>query len=295
MKVGLILSGGGEVAIAWEMGVLAASEAKAGFLARTCEVIVGTSAGAVVGAYVAVGRDLGELVELERAGKGIGSPVAAPVGQRSGESGPAVGGTAVVPSEIMAAMLSTQGTVEERGAAVGKLAMRAEVAIGPAEFVNLVKASLGTDAWPPVDFRPTSVNAESGETVQWDRHAGIDFASAVASSFSIPGFFPPVPYNGLHYIDAQRSSSVRELVSAKALDVVIFVGMKSSALANTNEAAELDALADQGLRVVKIIGGPSIAEVSAELMDPVARLRAVEIGLEDGHRGAGQLEALLAS
>ena len=53
MRVGLILGGGGEVGIAWEIGVLAALEKQAGFRANACEVIAGTSAGAIVGAYVA--------------------------------------------------------------------------------------------------------------------------------------------------------------------------------------------------------------------------------------------------
>ena len=49
MRMGLILGGGGEVGIAWEIGVLAALEEKAGFKASACEVIAGTSAGAIVG------------------------------------------------------------------------------------------------------------------------------------------------------------------------------------------------------------------------------------------------------
>ena len=58
MRVGLILGGGGEVGIAWEIGVLAALEQDAGFIASTSAVIAGTSAGAIVGAYAAQGRSM---------------------------------------------------------------------------------------------------------------------------------------------------------------------------------------------------------------------------------------------
>jgi NTE family protein len=85
MKVGLILGGGGEVGVAWEIGVLAALESEAGFEAGTSEVIAGTSAGAIVGAYAAQGRAMSELAELERRGQGV------PVGAGFGAD-PAVGG-----------------------------------------------------------------------------------------------------------------------------------------------------------------------------------------------------------
>jgi hypothetical protein len=58
MRVGLIPGGGGEVGIAWEIGVLAALEQDAGFIASTSAVIAGTSAGAIVGAYAAQGRSM---------------------------------------------------------------------------------------------------------------------------------------------------------------------------------------------------------------------------------------------
>lgn len=57
MKVGLILGGGGEVGIAWELGVLAGLATHAGYDPATSHVIVGTSAGSFVGATVALGRD----------------------------------------------------------------------------------------------------------------------------------------------------------------------------------------------------------------------------------------------
>ena len=62
MNVGLILGGGGVVGIAWELGVMAGLREHAGFDPLAMGLIVGTSAGSVAGAQVALGHDLDELV-----------------------------------------------------------------------------------------------------------------------------------------------------------------------------------------------------------------------------------------
>ena len=66
MSKALVLSGGGPVGIAWETGI-AAGLAAEGVDLRTADFILGTSAGASVGAQIALGRDLGPLVERYRA------------------------------------------------------------------------------------------------------------------------------------------------------------------------------------------------------------------------------------
>ena len=105
MRIGLILGGGGEVGIAWEIGVLAALETEAGFSAGTSDVIAGTSAGAIVGTYAAQGRSMLELSELERHGNGV--PVGAGFGAESG--GEAEHRT--IPEDITSALMSTEGTL----------------------------------------------------------------------------------------------------------------------------------------------------------------------------------------
>ena len=52
----LVLAGGGERAVAWELGVLAGL-ADAGLDLTSAESVIGTSAGALVGAHIAVGAD----------------------------------------------------------------------------------------------------------------------------------------------------------------------------------------------------------------------------------------------
>src|SRR4051812_1496105 len=59
--IGLVLGGGGIVGIAWETAVLAGLHDACGFDPSASAVVVGTSAGSVVGAIVALRKDLGEV------------------------------------------------------------------------------------------------------------------------------------------------------------------------------------------------------------------------------------------
>lgn len=70
---GLVFGGGGVAGIAWEIGVVAGlSDAPGGVpparLAGTADVLIGTSAGAVVAAQLATGCDVDELYDAQLAG-----------------------------------------------------------------------------------------------------------------------------------------------------------------------------------------------------------------------------------
>jgi NTE family protein len=292
MKFGLILGGGGEVGIAWELGVLTALKADTGFSATDCAVVVGTSAGAYVGALTAHGADPGQVMSAATTGPGL-TPT--PVAVDPDAPGDPARGTSVIPDEIAALLVSTEGTVEQRGAAVGALAMHTPTALDSAQLVAAARAALGVATWPAVDFRPTTVDAETGATVLWTRDSSVDLAAAVASSFAIPGFFPPVEINGRYYIDAPRAGFAEQLVSDASLDAIVYVGLVLPVLVNTDELATLDRLAARGLRVVTVTNSPAFAEIAGELMNPAVRARAAELGQDDGHRAAPGLRALLGA
>jgi NTE family protein len=55
MKIGLVLGAGGTVGMAYHAGVLRALEVEAGFVPNRADLIVGTSAGSVIGAYLRTG------------------------------------------------------------------------------------------------------------------------------------------------------------------------------------------------------------------------------------------------
>src|SRR4051812_2907103 len=61
MKIGLVLGGGGVTGAAWLIGALDAIESATGWRASDADRIIGTSAGAVVGALVAGGVGPAEM------------------------------------------------------------------------------------------------------------------------------------------------------------------------------------------------------------------------------------------
>src|ERR1700691_3336464 len=62
MKYALVLSGGGRSGSAWQTGLLKGLR-EGGVTLTAADLIVGTSAGAVVGAQIASGYDLSKLYE----------------------------------------------------------------------------------------------------------------------------------------------------------------------------------------------------------------------------------------
>ena len=230
-----------------------------------------------------------DLADLERQGKGVPVGAGFAAEPRGGEREPRT-----IPEDIITALMSTEGTLEERGARLGKLALQAPVSLDEVTFVAGFQTMLGNDEWPDVDFRPTTVETESGRTTLLDKSSGIGFAAAVASSCAVPGVFPPVGFAGHHFIDVPRRPFSGDLVRAKSLDAIIFVGLILPILANNNE--QKDELAEQaasgGLGVATVTGGAGVSEVGTDLLDYAVRPRAGEVGLEDGQHAAEAVREL---
>ncbi|MET7398389.1 patatin-like phospholipase family protein [Dactylosporangium sp. NPDC005572] len=279
-RVGIILGGGGETGIAWQTGVLAALQDKAGLTPDVVDVVVGTSAGAFTGAAFSSKADLHQLVTNEKTGNVKSAPVTP-------------GATGAIPPQMLAALTSTEGTIEERDKRIGALAMSMKLPITSAELVGYVATMLPTTQWPALDFRATTVNAETGKTVLWKSTDGVPLPAAVASSAAVPGFLPTVEINGQHYTDAPRTTYSAALVAEKRLDAIIYIGMPTPNLSNTIEEDALKQLETNGLKVVRITGGPGSEDVIKNALDPKFRPKAVEIGLNDGTTAADNVTKLL--
>ena len=284
VSIGLVLGGGGVVGIAWELGVMAGLRTHAGFEPRAMDVIVGTSAGSVAGAQVALGKDLDELVATQQRAPRAPNP-----------SPPTANGSAtVVPKEIMRLMIATDaGTMEERALAIGKLAVDADVTLDERAYVESFRRMLGTDDWPATDLRITTAEVETGRSVLWRKADGIGLLRAVASSCAIPGYFPTVEFAGHRYMDGPRGGFYADLVEEKHLDALLYIGPNGALPEGLRDNPEIDALADRGLPVVQITGGDAITGATVNLMDPNERARAVAAGIDDGKASAPDVARLL--
>jgi len=283
MRVALLLGGGGTVGIAWETGVLAGLQDACGFRAAESTVIVGTSAGSSVGAEMALGKDPHTTIDFEREAARSGRGLAPPDLQK----GPF--------AEIIKLLMSADERTPEWAARVGRLALEAEAVIDEDKFITGFRRTFGTDAWPDVDFRATTVNCMTGKRQVWSAAHGIELSRAVASSCAIPGFFPPISFEGQHYFDSARGENYHaQIVDGMELDAALFIGPKIAVPGvDAMIRRDMEAIAASGVRVHTILGSAKLDASGVNLMDNSQRRFAFDAGLEDGAAHAAAVAALL--
>lgn len=281
---GLVLSGGGPVGIAWEAGLIAGL-AEAGADIAGADVIVGTSAGSVVGAQLALGSSPADLVEQQLTGDDRRPPSSA--GDR-GEGSPQL------PEELIAAFLGggEEDPLETRRR-VGALALRADPADEDA-FLATFGARLADAQWP-AGLVCTAVDAEEGTFTAFDGASGVPLLRAVAASCAVPGIFPPITIDGRRYMDG----GVRSLTSADlaaGCDEVVVVSLLAAARPGTDpdpltarQEAELATLREAGA-TVRLYAPDAEArqQLGPNLMDFSRRAAAAEAGLVQGRAEAAR-------
>jgi NTE family protein len=280
MTLGLVMGGGGIVGIAWETGVLAGLQEATGFDPTTARIIMGSSAGSVIGAQAALGRDLAELVAIQSRPP------------RTGANRPMPDFTSGPQAEIM--QILTGGN-DADAAHLGALAMACDTALTEDDYVESFRSMLGTDEWPDVDLRVTTCECETGRGVAWRADDGIGLVRAVASSCAIPGFFPTVGHEGKHYTDGPRGRGMtRDLLTEAEADVALFIG-PNIALGPFADLmkAEFEDIRSKGIELLAITGGEGLAGLGPNLMDASLRPAAVEAGMADGRAAAAQAATIV--
>lgn len=281
----LVLGGGGPVGIGWQNG-LVAGFAKAGVDLGQADFILGTSAGAFVGARLALGIDARTFAD----------PPSDPARRQGAtRTGPTPDLRRLM--ELMAEAQGGKRNPAEVRAEIGALALEAQT-MSEDDFIQSFGrsfASLPRFAWPEKDFACTAVDAEDGSFRLWTRAAGVGVTRAVASSCSVPGVYPPITIDGRRYIDGGMRSSTNADMAA-GYDVVVVVAVRLAgpgeigARVQARLEEEVQTLQDGGATVVVI--GPDEASAEAfgpNLMDASRVPAAVQAGLA---QAAGQAEVL---
>lgn len=170
--------------MAWMAGLLVALK-RAGVDLGAADLIVGTSAGAIIGTMLAGGTDLEQLAQPPA--KTGGQPPERP--------------DSATLTEVLTT-LSTfglePGEVRRR---VGALAVAQHNADGQQTQIDRRRTLIGVDTWPNRDLKIVAVNASTGEPVVWDRTSEVPLVPAVAASSAFPGASPPVRIGSEYYID----------------------------------------------------------------------------------------------
>jgi NTE family protein len=200
----LVLGGGGITGIAWELGLIAGL-AERGIDLTGADLLVGTSAGSVVGAQIATGVDVEERY-------------AAQLVPPAGEIAAALGRGTMVRFGL--AMVGPRDPQRVR-ARIGRLALKART-VPEAERIRVIGERLPVHEWPERALRIATVDAHTGEFVILDREAGVPLVEAVAASCAVPGIWPPVSTGGRRFIDGGvRSPANADLAAGFSRVVVI--------------------------------------------------------------------------
>jgi len=272
----LVLGGGGTTGIAWETGILLGLH-DGGSEVIDAGLVVGTSAGSVVGAQITSGFpledlyarqlqpleetkeqvvhfDMNELIHVFAAG--IGAPDAQTARARVG-----------------AAALAVK-TVPEQ------------------ERLEIITSRLPVQEWPHAQrLVIIAVDAQTGAWVPFDRDAGVPLALAVSASCAVPGVYPPTTIEGHRYVDGGVRSGTNAdiakgyqrvlILRAETLDVSALDPQQTTPFMTLDdEQAELE---QSGSQVLVITPDKASAEARGpNPLDSSRRAISAKAGYEQG-------------
>jgi len=283
VKVGLVLGGGGVVGLAYHAAALTAIENDLGWDPRTADIIVGTSAGSMVGAFLRRGLTGTDLAALT---------VDAPAPEVPQALIDALRDRAPLPPISMRTMLrlrppslSVLGSWVRRPWRIDPVlagtAILADGTISLDEHVGEHMATLD-GPWPAQKLWVCAVRQRDLRRMVFGRDMSTGLADAVTASCSIPGYFAPTPIDGEPFLDGGvRSPTNADVLRRSGVDVAVVISpMSGQDLPRFHPAAAIrrhaKARVDHEARVLRDHNIPTVliepgADTAAVLGDDLLR------------------------
>jgi NTE family protein len=301
-RIALVLGAGGAVGHAFNVGVLSALADEFGWDARDADLIVGTSAGSVVGASLRVGLD-----PLDMRRRALGSPLSDEGSELIRRAESAVSRARTAAAEVVAdepqQSAGSSRTPRRRVASPERLlrAFRepwkvtpgslfsALVPAGrlPTGYIGAAYRDLHGDGWPHRDLWIAAVDLDVGVRVVFGRDGSPEatLGQAVEASCAIPGYFAPVTIGASRYVDGGAHSTTNADLVAEFPErpdlAIVTVPMSAAGsavrtprhsirqLARRSVAREARLLREQGIEVVTFQPtAADLAVMAGDSMDP---------------------------
>lgn len=230
-RVGLVLGGGGPVGHAYHCAGLLALEQSTGWDPRNADVIVGTSAGAQVGALLRAGMSTADLnarvtrTTMTDAGAAVASHYRRP---RPGDGDPAGGGDTqgrrLRPASTERLLLALRRPWQAHPGTV----LAAAVPQGRTSLVPMADGlrEVFGDTWPDQPTWFVALRIDTGQRAVFGKPGAphTDVGTAVAASCAVPGIYAPVEVEFSRYVDGGVVSPTNaDVLADEGLDLVVVV------------------------------------------------------------------------
>ncbi|MGN6679194.1 MAG: patatin-like phospholipase family protein [Streptosporangiaceae bacterium] len=276
MAKALVLGGGGITGIAWEIGILAGLTERAVDL-TDADLVIGTSAGSVVGVDIRSGASLADLYRFQTRPPGS-------------EEIYARMGLGVMAKYLRAMLLSRKP--ETARARVGALALRARTETEAARR-RVIESRLPVQQWPAGRLQITALDALTGDLAVFDADSGVRLLDAVGASCAVPGIWPPVTINGRRYIDGGIRSAANADLAAGCERIIIIAPLASGfgPLASPDNQARALSAAGALVTVIKP-DKAALRAIGRNVLDPARRPAAALAGYAQAESVAHEAKAV---
>jgi NTE family protein len=246
MKAGLVLGAGGVLGGAWLTGALNALARETDWDPGSADYVVGTSAGAMIGALLSAGVPPWFMVAHSRGESFEG--LAGPDGRPAAEADRAAGAVfrlhrglpGIGPGSLRMAFTALSNPL--RHTPLQMLAGWLPAGLISTESLKEVVGRAVDGRWVGhPNFWAVACDYRTGRRVPFGRegspHARV--ADAVAASCAIPGIYRPVEIGGRRYVDGGVcSASSMDLLAGRGLDLVICLNPLSGAAGSPADPRE---------------------------------------------------------
>jgi NTE family protein len=179
----LVLGGGGVTGIAWATGMIAGLTGL-GIDLAAADVIIGTSAGSVVGADIACGQEPEALYQAQ-----LAPPAPEPAAR--------IGWTFI---GRLLWDVHTSPDPRRARARIGRWALAVHT-MPEADRRKVFEARLPASIWPSRALKVTAVDAQTGQFTVFDSAGDASLVDAVGASCAVPGVWPPVTIGERRFMD----------------------------------------------------------------------------------------------
>lgn len=292
----VVLGGGGMVGVAWEVGVIQGL-AVSGVEVAGADILLGTSAGALVSGALCLGHSLDTIARRPEISGG-----ANPIGDEMPATRIANPQDAAKGLEIFALWTRRAGSDPEARRRITELALQVE-SIPQSALLATIGGLIPDSPWPE-RLRVTAVDGESGEFVVFTKNNPAPLTEAVAASCAVPAIFHPITIDGRPYIDGgvHSTTSADTLIEDRPDQVLIIAPLAGEKVPGLGPVAiraleqEREKLEDSGAQVYTIApNAEDRAAFGADMMNVAAQPPSLEAGRIRGMNEASCLLERLGS